>query len=71
LVVGNATGVLPVRVPGSEGICVIRVQALQCKVTVQEIDPILNDVIVLHNDVKRNLYYGGLAFLNDSNWTCE
>jgi len=47
------------------------VQALQCKVTVQEIDPILCDVIVLYNDVKRNLFYGSLFFLNDSNRTCE
>jgi hypothetical protein len=47
------------------------VQALECKVTVQEIDPILSDVIVLHNDVKRNLFYGSLSFLNDSNRTCE
>jgi len=54
-----------------EGIRVLRVQALQCKVTVQEIDPILSDVIVLHNDVKRNLFYGSLSFLNDSNRTCE
>jgi len=34
------------------------VQALQCKVTVQEMDPILSDVIVLHNDVKRILSTG-------------
>jgi len=39
-----------------EGIRVIGVSALQCKVTVQEIDPILSDVIVLHNHVKRSLF---------------
>jgi hypothetical protein len=42
-------------------------QATHCKMTVQEIDPTLSDVAALHSDVKRNLLYRSLSFLNDSN----
>jgi hypothetical protein len=45
------------------------IQSLQCTVTVQEIDHVLIDVIVLHDDVTWNLFCGSFSFLNDSNRT--
>jgi hypothetical protein len=38
-----------------------------CTVTVQEIDHVLIDVIVLHNDVTWNLFCWSFCFLNDCN----